>query len=451
MFRSLENRLHTINHAHMKRISTLTLAIFLSVLFGAQIALAAQTPEPDVDTPNSPVDAPKALLTGTTEAGAKIQVVGGPYQISPVYADDDGNFSVEVALTQESTNQYHIYATGDDMDQSEAVTVTILESEEEAAQHEEDTGEDRTAPDAATLDEASVTTEEATYTITGRGEVGASILINAEDSGEDVDSAGIFEVEVDLAGDGSQEKFTVSLMDDGENVSTGVKIYITSTANVEEENAEENEDEEVQDLSDILTEDEENNEDENDDDDGSLTDIDDHWAETYILGLNAEGIISGYEEDNTFRPDNSITRAELMKIASLKFDLELLELTEESESPFTDVTPVTDWFASYVLTGYEQNIVDGYDDNTFRPNEAITRAAALKIILEAADIDDLDDTETDFDDVSESDWYAKYLAFASSNNIISGYEDGLFHGDYEITRAQVCKIVALVAEYIASN
>ncbi len=413
---------------------------FLILIISIPLAFAATTPTPEIDDPISPVDAPKATITGTSEPDAKITVTGGPYQISPVYADEDGEFSVTVALSQESTNTFYITAKDGDDDQSDAAEVVIVEGEEEAQAYEEETGEDRTAPEAPDLDYESIGTYSLTHTLTGTGEADTHILVGGWDSGYDVDEDGNLEVEVDLTGNGTEDKIKISLMDDGGNIGASTTVYITSEA----ETADDDDDDDNDDNDDDDDDDNDDNDD-NDDDASPLSDISGHWAEEYILALYESEVISGYD-DGSFGPDDPVTRAQILKIAIGAFDV---EAGDGNDADFSDVSSSA-WYADYVDIGYSQGIVEGYEeDNTFRPDDEVTRAAALKIVLEAAGIEDLETTSPNFDDVLDEYWYAPYTAFALTNSIIGGYSDGEFKGGQSITRAEVCKIVSLVIDYLA--
>ncbi len=386
----------------MKQFLFAFLLLTVSSSLPVLLALAENSPTPEVDEPLSPVDADKAVITGTTEPGASVQVTGGVYDIGVVTADEDGNFSVMVALVQETENHFSVVVTLPGSEPSEAVNVIIVEGEEEAQDYEASSGQDRTAPEAPEIEDTEVETSEFTYTIEGTGEAGASVLVNDETSGEAVDSDGNFAVEVTLSG-GLQESFSISLQDKAGNVSKGVKVYVLSSS----------------------------------DSKIPLTDIESHWAKDYINTLYYDDIVSGYG-DGRFGPDDKLTRAQIVKIALLAFDH-----TEENngENPFTDLT-LSDWYFNYVLAAAEQEIVTGYNDKTFRPNAEVTRAEALKIVLTAGGLTQFPSVIPNFTDVDTvADWFAKYTAYAKTSGLISGYEDGTFRGNQGITRAEVCKIV----------
>ncbi|MCL2739990.1 MAG: S-layer homology domain-containing protein [Oscillospiraceae bacterium] len=112
----------------------------------------------------------------------------------------------------------------------------------------------------------------------------------------------------------------------------------------------------------------------------TFSDIDGHWAFEEILALSGAGIVDGYPDGN-FYPQNTITRAEFVKlIYGLVSDR--IPMTNEF-SDFTDVS--TDyWFAPYVFWGVKNGIVNGFPSGDgkfyFSPYENITRQDMSVII-----------------------------------------------------------------------
>ncbi len=178
---------------------------------------------------------------------------------------------------------------------------------------------------------------------------------------------------------------------------------------------------------------------------GPFVDVEDHWAAQFIADLYAMGIVSGYDATH-YGPDNQITRAEFTKIAINSFDINVG--SGGGVMPFKDVKS-EDWFAKFVQAAYVWNIVGGYSDGTFRPNEPINRAEALRILLDAAEISTDTDYVADFPDVKDGDWYAAYVNAAAEMGVISGYKDGTFGPGNNLTRAEVAKIVSLMIEQMS--
>lgn len=123
------------------------------------------------------------------------------------------------------------------------------------------------------------------------------------------------------------------------------------------------------------------------------------------------------------------------------------DVEEKSGVHYTDVDD-DDWFYEYVTYATAHDIVDGYEDGTFRPNDDISRAEAIVMVLKAADEEDYtyDEEDIEFWDVDESDWYAWAVVVADEANIISGYSDDSFKPESDISRGEAAKIVDLSYE-----
>ena len=122
--------------------------------------------------------------------------------------------------------------------------------------------------------------------------------------------------------------------------------------------------------------------------------------------MSKAGIINGYT-DGTFRPDNPITRAEFVTMI-----MQNKTLTEFDKIPFTDVKSDL-WSAKYIYSAYKTKYIDGYEDNTFKPDNPITRAEAVKIINSVLDRNDYRNEKNPFGDVSQNHWAYKQILEAA--------------------------------------
>lgn len=96
------------------------------------------------------------------------------------------------------------------------------------------------------------------------------------------------------------------------------------------------------------------------------------------------------------------------------------------------------WSLKYISTLSNGNIVEGYPDGSFKPKKSITRAELATI---ASKFDKLDNSETkSFHDI-EGHWAAKYINSAAEKGWIKGYADGTFRPDQYITRAEFVTMV----------
>jgi hypothetical protein len=173
-----------------------------------------------------------------------------------------------------------------------------------------------------------------------------------------------------------------------------------------------------------------------------FNDIEGHWAEEYIMDLYKRGIVNGYE-DGGFHPDRNVSRAELTKMAVASATIAPEMPEDDPEFKFDDLD---DWQQKWVYTAWKNGTVEGYDENTFNPNQDITRAEALKVAMESFNVEVPDTSdEWAFPDTMEH-WAISYINKAYLDFIVSGREDGKFHPNAPITRAEAAKILDLLSE-----
>ena len=153
----------------------------------------------------------------------------------------------------------------------------------------------------------------------------------------------------------------------------------------------------------------------------------DHYA--YIVGY----------PDGTVQPGGNITRAE---VATIFFRM----LTDDSRNQFWSQTnsysDVSEgqWFNNAISTLANAGILSGYPDGTFRPNAPITRAEFTKIA--ASFFERVEYTiENPFNDVDDDDWFYKFVMAAYEGGLITGYPEGDFRPNANISRAESVTIV----------
>lgn len=98
-----------------------------------------------------------------------------------------------------------------------------------------------------------------------------------------------------------------------------------------------------------------------------------------------------------------------------------------------------------LLTDLE--IVNGFEDGTYKPNQTVTRAEAAKLICELLDINTVSPTIAIFNDVPVDHWAAKYIYTAANLGIINGYGDGNYGPEDEITYEQIVKMIVCALGY----
>ncbi|NMA62582.1 MAG: S-layer homology domain-containing protein, partial [Syntrophomonadaceae bacterium] len=164
-----------------------------------------------------------------------------------------------------------------------------------------------------------------------------------------------------------------------------------------------------------------------------LKDIQGHWAEKTIKELVASGAVSGYP-DGTFQPNKTITRAEFSTILVKAFNLET-----KTGKVFNDTAG--HWAKDNIATAQAHGIVSGYSDTTFGPNDNITREQMAVMIVKAAKLSESAAGKTFADSSQISTWAQKAVATASENQIINGYPDNTFKPKASATRAEAATVI----------
>ena len=175
-----------------------------------------------------------------------------------------------------------------------------------------------------------------------------------------------------------------------------------------------------------------------------FSDIQGHWAREYIEELYNDGIISGKTESE-FSPDENITREEFITVFVKALGFELVP----SRSKFTDVSD-NDWFAPYVITAFENNIVNGISTDKFGVFEDVSRQD-MCVIVHNAMKDLLQDgtKEKRFSDDYKISDYAKTAVYSlKESGIVSGRGENEFEPLGTATRAEAARIICSIMEAI---
>ncbi len=176
----------------------------------------------------------------------------------------------------------------------------------------------------------------------------------------------------------------------------------------------------------------------------TFNDIRSHWAKGDLEKMSAFGYING--NNNEFRPNDNITRAEFISLAARVFDL---KTTNNSELVFKDVKS-SDWFFKDILLAVENGVVKGYEDGSFNPNGYITREEISSIIAtqinQKLTADEIKDLLSSYSD-NVSLWAQSSVALTTKAEIIKGLPNNVFGGKEKATRAQAAVMLLRFLEY----
>lgn len=181
------------------------------------------------------------------------------------------------------------------------------------------------------------------------------------------------------------------------------------------------------------------------------------WSYQYVTDLSNLGVVSGYD-DGTFRPNNSVTRGQIMKMVILGMGL---TGTPPATPTFSDV-PITYTLFPWIEIGITQGVANGYPCGGpgepcdgqrrpyFRPNSIVTRGQLAKMIVNARGWSPATPAVPTFNDVPVDNPFYGYIESVAAHNVISGYPCGgpgepcpgsYFRPQNSSTRAQACKII----------
>ncbi|WP_196333785.1 S-layer homology domain-containing protein [Paraclostridium sordellii] len=161
-----------------------------------------------------------------------------------------------------------------------------------------------------------------------------------------------------------------------------------------------------------------------------FNDVKGHWAADKIDLFTQKGYINGYE-DNSFRPDNSITRAEFVKIVNKYFGL-----TKKSGKVFNDTA--YHWAKDEIDIAVTNGVCKGMSNEEFSPDKPITREQASLMISNYKKIADNNYNKINrfTDKLEVSDWAKSGVEGILKNGYMNGYPDNTFKPQSNITRAE---------------
>ena len=146
--------------------------------------------------------------------------------------------------------------------------------------------------------------------------------------------------------------------------------------------------------------------------------------------------VQGYP-NGTVKPAGNITRAETAAILFRLMDDASRKTYYSTKSGFRDVASGS-WYNTYVATLNNAGVITDSSNGYFRPNEAITRAELAAML---AKFSETTGAANYFNDVSASYWAANAIAICAKLGWITGYPDGTFRPDKNVTRAELMAMI----------
>ena len=163
-----------------------------------------------------------------------------------------------------------------------------------------------------------------------------------------------------------------------------------------------------------------------------LTDNTKFWfTPTYYLTDN--NVVKGYNGQTEFRGTNNCTRAQMVTFI---WRLMGEPAPKTDKCKFSDVK-AKDYFYTACIWGNENHIVEGYSDNTFRPQVVCARRHAVTFLWRLAGSPEPEGKISKFTDISDTDYFYEACIWANEKKILEGYSDDTFRPNEDCLRRQM--------------
>jgi len=171
-------------------------------------------------------------------------------------------------------------------------------------------------------------------------------------------------------------------------------------------------------------------------------DLQGHWAENEIRDWNGKGLMNGFE-DGTYRPDQTVTRAQFAKLVNGLFGF---AAPSAESAPFTDIAADA-WYNEPVAAAKQAGYINGYPDGTFKPGASVTRQEAAKMTAALFHLKaGAGDTLSGFTDASGVSAFAKEaLSGLVAGGYLKGFADGTVRPTKPMTRAEAVVLLDRLA------
>ncbi|AFS79678.1 bifunctional UDP-sugar hydrolase/5'-nucleotidase periplasmic precursor UshA [Gottschalkia acidurici 9a] len=178
----------------------------------------------------------------------------------------------------------------------------------------------------------------------------------------------------------------------------------------------------------------------------TFNDIDNSWAKSYIELLSSRNIVRGVDNNN-FKPDEKVTRAQFIETLVNSLDLK----KGKNKVSFRDIEE-KDWYKDHIEIAASIGIVEGYGED-FMPNNYITREEMVTLVTRSLehmnDSKNYEEKDLSFKDKdSISDWAKSSIKVSVNKELVNGLESDIFLPKEEATKAQSATIIYRMLKYM---
>ncbi|WP_246309509.1 S-layer homology domain-containing protein [Paenibacillus alginolyticus] len=179
----------------------------------------------------------------------------------------------------------------------------------------------------------------------------------------------------------------------------------------------------------------------------ALLDLAGHWVKPYTDRLIGMNVVQGFE-DRKFHPEDTLTRGQFAKMVAEAFKLP----TSTVSTSFEDDSKIPSWAKASVAAAVKAGFINGYDENgktLFEADQTITRAEMSVIMARAlsANGNKSETVQNQFRDATSMPaWAQASVNTAVSSGILNGYEDQTFRPSLAATRAEASVMIYKLLE-----
>jgi hypothetical protein len=171
--------------------------------------------------------------------------------------------------------------------------------------------------------------------------------------------------------------------------------------------------------------------------------------------LRSVGIVVGFPEDNTYRPNEYLTKATAAKVVLGAYETDVDHLLPvpalDPSTIFKDMSPLAP-YAKYLVKADELGIFHPDADGYWKPNDPITRAEFMRLLLTTSNLDlsTMDDQQM-FADVPQNAWFSKYMNMAGKYGLIIPDKDNNLYPSELVRRGEAAEIGYILFLGMKSN
>ncbi|WP_227793272.1 S-layer homology domain-containing protein [Paenibacillus guangzhouensis] len=167
--------------------------------------------------------------------------------------------------------------------------------------------------------------------------------------------------------------------------------------------------------------------------DAAYLDTVSHWADEAIQFVSDKGWMAG-TGNRLFEPKAPLTRAQA---ASVLVRMSGEKLQPGSQTALFKDVPSNHWAAADIQIAKQRGLINGYEDGRFAPNQTVTREELAAMLAKALQQKPALRASAVFTDVDSNRWSASAITSLSQRGVISGYQDGTFRPTRAVTRAEL--------------